>query len=136
MTRVRRTCLLALTVLALATVARPAQCCSRIFWNDNKLAVVVARTMDWPESTEPILTVFPRGIQRNGGWVGRNQVIHDNPAKWTSKYGSMVTTIYGIGTADGFNEKGLAIHMLYLNACDFGARVKQTPGVQAGLWGQ
>jgi choloylglycine hydrolase len=35
--------------------------CTRVLWNDNKLAVVVGRTMDWPESTEPMLTVFPRG---------------------------------------------------------------------------
>ena len=47
-----------------------ADACSRILWNDNKLAVVVARTMDWPESTEPVLTVFPRGAERHGGMVG------------------------------------------------------------------
>ena len=29
--------------------------CTRILWNDNGLAVVTGRTMDWPESTEPIL---------------------------------------------------------------------------------
>ena len=26
--------------------------------------------MDWPESTEPVLTVAPRGYQRHGGKVG------------------------------------------------------------------
>ncbi|MGD9651140.1 MAG: linear amide C-N hydrolase, partial [Candidatus Dadabacteria bacterium] len=40
--------------------------CTRILWNNNKLAVVVGRTMDWPESTEPVLTVFPRGMERDG----------------------------------------------------------------------
>ncbi len=46
----------------------------------------------------------------------------------------MVTTIYGIGTADGFNEKGLGGHLLYLDATDFGPRDTSLPGVQAGLW--
>jgi choloylglycine hydrolase len=48
----------------------------------------------------------------------------------------MVTTIYGIGTADGFNERGLGAHMLYLSATDFGPRDVAKPGVQAALWAQ
>lgn len=123
-------------VLVSVIFAAHAFACSRILWNSNKLAVVVGRTMDWPESTQPMLTVFPRGIQRNGGMVGDQVIVKDNAAKWTSKFGSLVTTVYGIGTADGFNEKGLSIHMLYLNATDFGVRDTSKPAVHAGLWGQ
>ncbi len=121
-------------VVALLVMTTPAETCSRILWNSNDLAVVVGRTMDWPESTEPVLTVFPRGMQRDGGRVGSEVVVRENPAQWTSKYGSLVTTIYGIGTADGLNEKGLAGHMLYLNAADFGPRDVNQPAVHAGLW--
>jgi len=113
-----------------------AQACTRILWNNNQFAVVVGRTMDWPESTEPILTVFPRGMKRNGGLLGDTLVVSENPAQWTSKYGSLVTTVYGVGTADGLNEQGLGMHMLYLHTTDFGARDVSKPGVQAGLWGQ
>ena len=113
-----------------------ADACSRILWSDNGLAVVVARTMDWPESTQPVLTVLPRGMARDGGRAGAETVVKDNPARWTSKYGSLVTTIYGIGTADGLNERGLGVHMLYLNATDFGPREPGQPAVQAGLWAQ
>ena len=113
-----------------------ADACSRILWNDNKLAVVVARTMDWPESTEPVLTVFPRGMKRNGGRLGPVEVIKDNPLTWTTKYGSLVTTIYGVGTADGFNEPGLGAHMLFLKSADFGPRDTSKPGVNGGLWAQ
>ncbi|MCS5699110.1 linear amide C-N hydrolase [Cyanobium sp. FGCU-52] len=113
-----------------------AQACSRILWNNNGLAVIVGRTMDWPESTQPVLTVLPRGMKRDGGLAGGQVVVKDNPARWTSKYGSMVTTVYGIGTADGFNEPGLGVHMLYLRATDFGPRNPAKPGVQAGLWSQ
>lgn len=122
--------------LIAALIATPASPCSRFLWNDNKLGVFVARTMDWPESTEPVITVFPRGIARDGGKLGPDVVVKENPAKWVSKYGSMVTTVYGIGTGDGFNEKGLGIHMLYLNATDFGLRDNSRPAVHAGVWGQ
>jgi choloylglycine hydrolase len=123
-------------VLQITLWPSAAQACTRILWNNNKLAVVVGRTMDWPESTEPKLMVFPRGIKRNGGMLGDMLVVKDNPAQWTSKYGSVVTTVYGMGTVDGLNEKGLGMHMLYLTATDFGPRNPNKAGVQAGLWGQ
>ena len=50
------------------------------------------------------------------GEFGASIIFADNPARWTSKYGSLVTIINGMGTADGFNERGLAGHMLYLTA--------------------
>jgi penicillin V acylase-like amidase (Ntn superfamily) len=83
-----------LTFCAVLFVAplQSALACTRVLWNDNELAVVVARTMDWPESTQPMLTVSPRGIQRDGGRFGKEIVVADNPARWTSKYGSLVTT--------------------------------------------
>ncbi|QDS89230.1 Penicillin acylase precursor [Rosistilla ulvae] len=124
------------SIMALAIAATTVQACSRILWNSNKLAVVVSRTMDWPTSTEPILTLLPRGLQHDGGKVGPQVLVKENPAKWTSKYGSLVTTVYGIGTADGFNEKGLGVHMLFLTATDFGERDETKPAVHAGLWGQ
>ncbi|MDR3617867.1 MAG: linear amide C-N hydrolase [Paludisphaera borealis] len=123
-------------VLATAVAVPVAESCSRILWNDNGLAVVVARTMDWPESTEPILTVFPRGQKRDGGRLGSVDVAENNPMKWTSRYGSLATTIYGIGTADGVNERGLSAHMLYLQATNFGPRDASKPGLHAGLWAQ
>ena len=126
---------IAFVVGAAIVAASYAPACTRVLWNKSA-PVVVSRTMDWPESTEPVLTVFPRGLERNGGLVGSDPVVAENPAKWTSKYGSLVTTIYGIGTADGINEKGLAAHMLYLAATDFDPRDKSKPGVQAALWAQ
>jgi choloylglycine hydrolase len=126
----------AAVLLGVAAYPGVADACSRILWNDNGYAVMVGRTMDWPESTQPILTVFPRGMERDGGKAGPETVVTENPARWTSKYGSVVTTVYGVGTADGMNEKGLAVHMLYLNATDFGPRDASKKGVQAGLWAQ
>ena len=47
-----------------------------------------------------------------------------------------MTTVYGIGTADGLNERGLGAHALYLTATDFGARDTSKTGVVAALWAQ
>jgi penicillin V acylase-like amidase (Ntn superfamily) len=110
--------------------------CTRFLWNTNELAVLAGRTMDWPESTQPRLTVFPRGRERRGGILGGQSLGDSNPLNWTSRYGSVVVTLYGIGTADGVNEAGLAAHTLYLTATDFGERDEQKPGVQAALMAQ
>ncbi len=48
----------------------------------------------------------------------------------------IVTTIYGVGTIDGMNERGLGAHGLYLNATDFGPRDPAKPGIHAALWAQ
>lgn len=121
---------------ALGFSAIDATACTRTLWNDNGYAVMVGRSMDWPASTEPVLTLLPRGMARDGGKAGPDIVVTENPAQWTSKYGSLVTTMYGIGSVDGLNEKGLSMHLLYLNATDFGPRDTARAGVQAGLWGQ
>ncbi|MFD7610773.1 linear amide C-N hydrolase [Streptomyces sp. NPDC059828] len=108
--------------------------CTRILWNTNDHAVLAGRTMDWPESTEPVLTVFPQGLKHDGGKLADAIVVADNPLLWTSRYGSLVTTVYGAGTADGINEAGLAAHMLYLDDSDPGPRDPDRPGLQIALW--
>lgn len=92
--------------------------------------------MDWPESTMPIITVFPRGMVRDGGRFGADVVVQQNALTWTSKYGSMITSMYGKGSVDGFNERGLGMNLLYFSECDFGPRDTSRPGIQAALWGQ
>lgn len=122
--------------LAVTLIPLPANSCTRILWNTNRRAVVVGRTMDWSESTQPKLHIFPRGMERNGGLLAGREVVRQNPAKWTSKYGSVVVSAYNAGSVDGMNEKGLGMHLLFLVATDFGPRNEQLAGIQAGLWGQ
>jgi penicillin V acylase-like amidase (Ntn superfamily) len=90
--------------------------------------------MDWPESTDPLLIAFPRGRQRDGGTVAGTDVVGANPLRWTSRYATLVTSVYGLGGIDGFNEKGLAAHGLYLKSTNFGPRDETKPGVHAGMW--
>ncbi len=107
--------------------------CTRVLWNTNEIAVLSGRSMDWPESTQPLIVGFPRGRDRDG--TSPQGVIDDpNPLRWTSRYASLVTTIYGAGTVDGLNDAGLAGHALYLEATEFGPRDPAKPAVQAGLW--
>lgn len=92
--------------------------------------------MDWPESTEPVLTVAPRGYQRHGGKVGDVGVIKENALEWKSRFGSIIVSVYGVGTADGLNEKGLAAHILYLKATELPERDPAKPALQIALWAQ
>ncbi|BBX00664.1 choloylglycine hydrolase [Mycolicibacterium moriokaense] len=110
--------------------------CTRVLWNTDSRYVMAGRTMDWPESTQPTIVAFPRGRERDGGKVGDLVVVAENPLRWTSRYASLATTVYGIGTVDGFNEAGLGMHALYLKSTDVGARDPGRPGIHMGLFGQ
>ncbi|KQY03404.1 choloylglycine hydrolase [Mycobacterium sp. Root135] len=108
--------------------------CTRVLWNDNDIAVLAGRSMDWPESTEPLLVAFPRGQERDGGLMAGQVVVAENPLHWTSTHASLVTTVYGIGSIDGLNERGLAAHGLYLKTTELGSRKPELPGLHTGLW--
>lgn len=110
--------------------------CTRVLWNTNQIAVLTGRSMDWPESTQPLIVAFPPGRDRDGGLLLTEVVVPDNPLRWTSRYGSLVTTVYGLGTVDGLNERGLGVHALYLKATDVGPRDPALPGLHTGLWAQ
>ncbi|MGZ8814055.1 MAG: linear amide C-N hydrolase [Mycobacterium sp.] len=110
--------------------------CTRVLWNTDGRFVMAGRTMDWPESTQPTIVAFPRGRDRDGGKVGEIVAVAENPLRWNSRYASLVTTVYGIGTVDGFNEAGLGMHALYLKSTDVGSRDPGRPGIQMGLFGQ
>ena len=125
-----------LVALAMTIAIAPAMACTRILWNEPGTPVLIGRTMDWPTSTDPVLTVLPRGLAHDGGRLGGAVVVADNPLRWTSKYGSLVTTVYGFGTADGLNERGLSAHMLFLPSTDFGPRDPTKPALHPVLWAQ
>lgn len=120
--------LVALAILLGSAPSGPA--CSRIFWNDNGKAMVIARSMDLFKSDEARLTMFPRGVERDGLPGDANSL------KWKSKYGSVGIVCYGRATADGINEKGLDVNFLYLSGTVYPERDSQLPGVDYCLWPQ
>lgn len=114
----------------LATLAPArAAACSRIFWNDNDQAKVVARTVDLYRSDEAKVTAYPRGMTRAGvpGEAGG--------LEWKAKYGSIAITAFGSATSDGMNEKGLSANLLYLDHTQYESR-DQRPALSNILWAQ
>ncbi len=109
--------------------------CTRVFSNAGAIKVV-GRSMDWPESTRPSIVVNPRGLTRNGGMLGPMAVEQNNPLIWTSTYGNVAVSIYELGSVDGMNEKGLAVHGLFLTATSLPDRVDDLPVLHMGLWTQ
>ena len=93
-----------MAVLLLTTQAKP---CTRVVYKGDDNLVLTARSMDWKEDLKSNIWLFPRGMERNG-MTGPNTV------KWTSKYGSVITSAYEISSTDGINEKGLVANLLWL----------------------
>lgn len=129
----RHRCLFLAALLAGVLFAAPAQPCSRVVWNDNGKAVVVGRSMDWIEPQPTHLYFFPRGVKRDG-MTGKSTL------KWTAKYGTVLTVVFGAkdaeiaGAADGMNEKGMAGSMLWLAESDYGKYDPGRPSLSLGLW--
>ena len=103
--------------------------CSRIKWIAEGQPVLVGRNMDWTGKMGTKLHVMPKGIAREG-------LVDENPLKWTSKYGSLVATVWDASTTDGMNEAGLNANVLYLAETKYGERDPSLPGMAAGLWTQ
>jgi len=114
--------------------------CTRVFWNDNSIAKVVGRNADWFEAqtdpraaSDPKLLVLPRGLSKSGAMSGQNIVVPQNPAKWTSLYGSVVVANYNAYVMDGMNERGLAAHALALGVTQYGNRDVSRAGINMNL---
>ena len=106
--------------------------CTSIAWK-TKLGEITGRTMDWYTSTEARIYVFPAGITRDGGKLLGKRIVKGRAVHWTSKYGSMVISVYGMGAIDGVNSRGLSISANYFDT-DYGKRNPRIKGLQIGLW--
>lgn len=103
--------------------------CTRTVYLGSENVVITGRTMDWREDLQSNLWVFPRGIERNG-MAGSQSIT------WVSKYGSLVTSAYDIGTVDGINEKGLAANLLYLVESNYGKADDKQHTISVSIWTQ
>ncbi|WP_244607170.1 linear amide C-N hydrolase [Bosea sp. CS1GBMeth4] len=103
--------------LALGLAAARSDACTRILYGSGAGNQIVGRTLDWMEDTGTHLWAFPKGMQRDGG-------IDSGSIKWASRYGSVVASIYDIGSVDGMNEVGLVGNMLYLAEANYGTEAK------------
>jgi len=89
--------------LALAPIA---EACSRAVYLGPEGRILTGRSMDWKLPMLSNLWVLPRGMARDGAAGPRS-------VEWTSRYGSLIVTGYDIATADGMNEEGLVVNLLW-----------------------
>ena len=120
----------ALAVAVCASVATLSSfACTRTLYVGQDNTVITGRNMDWSEDMGSNLWVFPAGIHRDGNAGPKSP-------KWTSRYGSVITAGYDIGSVDGMNEKGLAMNALYLTETDYGKPDPKRAPMSISLWGQ
>lgn len=120
--------LMAAVAVYVALLPATAGACTRVLYEAGDGAQLVGRSMDWFEDTGTDLWAFPRGMKRDGG-------TGEDALAWTSRYGSVVATIYDAATVDGMNEAGLVANALYLTEADYGeARRADKPGLSVGAW--
>lgn len=103
--------------------------CTRAVYLGQDDLVITGRSMDWMENMHSRMWIFPKGMKRDG-------LAGPDSPQWTSKYGSVVASVYDIATADGMNERGLVMNMLYLAESDYGNAKKGNPPLSVSLWGQ
>lgn len=117
------------TLLVAGMLTTYTQACTRVVYLGKNGMVVTGRTMDWKEDLKSNIYVFPRGIERAGADKG-------NTIHWKSKYGSVITAGYDIGTSDGMNEKGLVANLLYLTESDYYRPNDTRPVMGISIWTQ
>ena len=103
--------------------------CTRAVYFGKEGQTVTRGTMDWLEDMQSKLYVFPRGMARDGG-------LGDKSLKWITKYGSVITSVYEDGTADGMNEKGLVANLLYLAESEYAPLDDRRPAIVISAWAQ
>ncbi|WP_322934118.1 linear amide C-N hydrolase [Bacteroides sp. CG01] len=101
--------------------------CTRVVYSGTNGIVATGRSMDWKTEMHSNLWAFPRGMMRNGE-AGTNSL------KWTSRYGSVVTSAFEIASTDGMNEKGLVANLLWLPETQYPVRDKNKPGLAITAW--
>jgi penicillin V acylase-like amidase (Ntn superfamily) len=115
--------------VAVLNAAPPAAACTRCLHVFDGGTVVVGRSMDWMEDPGSEIWCFPRGLERQGN-AGPPSLT------WTSRYGSVGVSFYGVATACGMNEKGLVANLLYLAESDYGKPGSGRPTLSIGGWAQ
>jgi choloylglycine hydrolase len=93
------------TILTLAA-APVAEACTRAVYLGPEGRILTGRSMDWKMPMVSNLWALPRGMERDGAAGERS-------ARWTSVHGSLVVSGYDISTADGMNEAGLVVNLLW-----------------------
>ncbi len=115
--------------LVVLSVGSLGVACTRAVYLGPDGMIVTGRTMDWAEDLGSNLWIFPQGTK----WRG---VHGKNALTWTSRYGSIVASVYEAGSSDGMNEKGLVANLLYLAESEYPPESDPRPAVSIAGWAQ
>jgi choloylglycine hydrolase len=118
-----------MTIAVTAFSAVPAGACSRAEYQGLDGLMITGRTMDWKDPIPASMWVLPAGLKHDG-LAGAHSV------HWTSRYGSLVVTAFGIASADGMNEKGLVANMLWLKGSQYPQAERPERTLSISLWVQ
>ena len=116
-----------LVLFLLATFAAPllANGCTCFFVTSGE-ARLFARNYDW-HVEHGVVTVNKRGLEKTA-------FAFNNPAKWTSKYGSVTFNQYGREFPnDGMNEAGLVVAVMWLSDTRYPA-IDKRPSIGSAQW--
>lgn len=93
--------------------------------------VLVARTLDLCLDLPYDIAVYPKGLLESGA------IDTGKPIIWTSKYASIMVRELALpikANTEGFNEKGLSVSLLYLDATKYEKRNINKPGIDIYKW--
>lgn len=124
----KRIILTGITIFLSALFLNAGACTRAVYLGPDHM-VITGRTMDWKEDLKSNIYLFPRGMKRAGADSG-------NTMHWTSRYGSVITAGYDIGTSDGMNEKGLVANILYLTESSYDRPNDTRPVMGISIWTQ
>ena len=96
---------LALAILLGGSLSGIANACTSVAWNTD-FGTMTARTMDWVESTHPVLGNINKGDMRSiqGNGIGDDYQV---------KYDIVAVFAYGELVGDGVNSEGLQVNTLF-----------------------
>ena len=118
-------------LIATAGLSNTASACSQITHSFDSAGTYSARTMDFCSDLKTSLAVYPRGIQQQSNHAGMKAI------PWVSKYGYVSVNQPNFDknlASDGVNEKGLAIHMLYMGETKQALIDKTKPVMDSYTW--
>lgn len=103
--------------------------CTRIVYHGVEQRYLTARSMDWNDNPDAQLWIFPRGMERSS-------VQGPDGFTWTSRFGSVIASAYGICTTDGMNEAGLTANALWLAESEYPTPTDTRPHMTLAIWAQ
>lgn len=106
-----------------------AEACTRAVYLGPEDRILTGRSMDWKLPIVSNLWAFPRGMQRDGA-------AGDRSATWSSRYGSLAVSGYDISTADGMNEAGLVVNLLWEVEATYPEDDGRTPTTSVAIFPQ